>query len=372
MSVDAINTNAAQSAFGTAQAAHAAEAAKGLFMGHAVAASASPESILADAAEELGFAVDSTDDYEIDERKERDASDIAEKLRRMYEVLMHEAGKSEKMHQLVDSLKQAANRQAMRHALQQAFGDPTDAWCALSWALEALEEDASVDPARKSEVRALLADYQKENLQTIKLGLTGAVTAGDFPEVGGPDAGRDLYRQSVGEFSSVNEVFADIKAKYGDNFEKAMDFLFAAISSDIDSETPSMGRAHLESVHTKLGLVRLTQSAYRLCEDVMDRWDKVHGVHVCPMKSMDLLSEIVALRGNHYLGARQIQSICAKAAAPDIEHEVLFVQELMGAVRKFPVALFDDEKGRMTVMDAVQAAIDEAVEREDEYLASLE
>ena len=57
---------------------------------------------------------------------------------------------------------------------------------------------------------------------------------------------------------------------------------------------------------------------------------------------------------------------------PDIEHEVLFLQELLNTVRKFPVPLFDDENGRMTVMDAVQSAVDQAIEREDEYLASLE
>ena len=51
MSVDGINasfqTNIAQNASG----AHAAEGAKGLFMGHAVQVEASPASILADAAE---------------------------------------------------------------------------------------------------------------------------------------------------------------------------------------------------------------------------------------------------------------------------------------------------------------------------------
>ena len=51
---------------------------------------------------------------------------------------------------------------------------------------------------------------------------------------------------------------------------------------------------------------------------------------------------------------------------------MLFLQELLNTVRKFPVPLFDDENGRMTVMDAVQSAVDQAIEREDEYLASLE
>jgi type III secretion protein W len=34
--------------------------------------------------------------------------------------------------------------------------------------------------------------------------------------------------------------------------------------------------------------------------------------------------------------------------------------------------MFDGEQGRMKVMDAVQEAVDQAVQREDEYLAQQE
>ena len=87
---------------------------------------------------------------------------------------------------------------------------------------------------------------------------------------------------------------------------------------------------------------------------------------------MDLLGSVVGLRGRSYLGMMNIQEIVRKAAPPDIEREVIFTQELLATVRKFPVALFDDEKGRMTVMDAVQDAVDDVVQREDDWLASLE
>ena len=50
----------------------------------------------------------------------------------------------------------------------------------------------------------------------------------------------------------------------------------------------------------------------------------------------------------------------------------LFLQELLTTTRNFPTALFDDEQGRMKVLDAVQEAVDKAVEREDEYLAQQE
>ena len=87
---------------------------------------------------------------------------------------------------------------------------------------------------------------------------------------------------------------------------------------------------------------------------------------------MGLLGDIVALREKRFIGAAQIDAILAKAGAPDIEREVLFLQELLSTTRKFPSALFDDDQGHMTVLDAVQESVDRAIEREDEYLANQE
>ena len=371
MTIDGINagfqTNIAQT-----NATQSTGGAEGLFMGHTVSVKPSAESLLADAAEELGFAVNSTDDYEIKDRKQRDATDISRRLLELYQAMMVKNGQSEKMDQLVESLKRSESRQSMQRVLEDAYKDVTDAWAALEYALGVIDNDPGVSKEQKAALTQFSADFASQNAQSIKLGIQGALTAQSFPELGSLSGSRELYRQTVGEFSSVNEVFANIKSKYGNDFHKAMDFLFAAISSDIECETPSLGKAHLESVHTKLGVVRLTQSAFKLCEDVMNRWRDVHGVKNCPMSAMDLLGEVVNLRERNFLSAFQIRDICMKALPPDLEHEVIFTQELFAAVRKFPVALFNDEKGLMVVMDAVQSAVDDVVNREDEYLASLE
>ena len=86
---------------------------------------------------------------------------------------------------------------------------------------------------------------------------------------------------------------------------------------------------------------------------------------------MELLGDLVDLRKEHFLGAMQIDRIASKAKAPDIEREVLFLQELLNMARNLPVQLFDGEQGRMKVIDAVQESVDAAIRREDEYLASL-
>ncbi len=370
MAIDGINTNNYQTNF----AAPAQEAVRqeGVLMGHAVEVVESPQSLLADAAEELGFAVDTTEDYEISERKERESSEVSKKLQELYRVQMEKLGKTHQADDLVAFLKRCAGREAMRHAVESRYGEPAEAWGMLSYALEVFENDPSVSESQRADLKAVLDDYTAQHATEIKLGIQGALASEGYADLVDCTEGAAFYRTTVGEFSSVNEVFEDIKARYGDKFDRAMDFLFSAISSDIGCEMPSMDKSHLESVHGKLEVVRLTQSAFILCEKTVDRWKTTMGQTESPLTAMGLLEDVVALRGKSYVGAPQVDAIVKKAAPKDIEHEVLFVQELMNLARQFPVALFDNEEGRMTVMDAVQAAVDSAVQREDEYLASLE
>lgn len=344
------------------------ESVKGTFMGHDVEVAESPESLLADAAEELGFAVDATEDCEITERKEKEPAEASERLRKLYDVLMHQTGKSRAMARLLDSLRQAGNRRAMREALTKEFADVTDAWVALSAAQDELQKDPGVTAEQKNEIRLLAEEWLQENGTAVRLGLQGGVAGAEFSAVGF-DAGRDLYRETVGEFSGVTEVFTEIKTKFGESFDAAMDFLFAAISADIASDVPSMGRPHLESVHEKLGLVRLTQSAYRLCGELVDRTRMTYHSRKT-ITATALLEDVLRWSQLAFLSPRDVTETLKKVSLTGIEEEVLFLQDLLATVRRFPAALFGDEAGQLKVTEAVQSAVDEAVAREDEYLAA--
>ncbi len=371
MAIDSISGS-----FQTGGTIHQAEssAVRGSFMGNAVVQVPSPESLLADAAEELSFSADTTDDFELEERKERDRIKKSEEERiKLYQELMHEAGKSEQLGSLRDSLRSRADSRRALDNAREYFPDPSDAWAALMQMREELRAEGA-DKALLDEVETALAEMDEKEGPAIRAGIQGALASAGFEDLGGSDAMRDFYRRTACEFSSVNEVFAHVMEQYGGDFDRAMDFLFSALSADMAADVPSMGLRHLESVHDTLGKVRLTQSAYRLCESMMERWSRVHGVRpgAGSLTSMELLGDIVGLREKRFIGAAQIDGILAKAGAPDIEREVLFLQELLSTARKFPVALFDDEQGRMKILDAVQESVDRAIEREDEYLASQE
>jgi len=372
MSID-FAINAQQQFQGTAAAEQSSAAVAGSLMGQAAARVDDPMSLLADAAEELGFSADNTDEFELEERKERDKvqKGINDRVR-LYEELMHKAGKRDKMNELKQAFKARGSRQAAASEAKRLFPDPSDAWVALASALEDLEAEKA-DPKLLDELRAALADMEESDGPAIKTGICGALEAAGFEDVGTAGELRDLYRQTVCDFGTVNDVFRHIHEKYGDiSFDRAMDFLFSALGADLASDAPSMEMTHLEDVHANLSQVRLLQNAYIQCDRLVGRWDSVHNVKDSGLNAMELLGDIVALRDERFVGAMQIDRIAAKAKAPDIEHEVLFLQEMLHMTREFPVRLFDDAAGRMKVLDAVQEAVDHAIEREDAYLAQQE
>lgn len=316
-----------QTFFSQAQNTHASSSAQecGTIMGQAAAVVSSPLSLLADAAEELTFAVDTTKEFELEERKEKDK--ISESMRnrvKMYKDLMHEAGKSQKLDVLKDSIRAKAGKEhALREALRN-FHDFTDSYVALALLFEEFEQDETVQEDVRQGISEAMQELEAEHGEEIRTGLHGAVSAKNFGSGITIDEARDLYRDTVCEFQNVNAVFAHIKEKYAAmSFETAMGFLFNAVSSDIQADTPSMEKTHLEFVHNNLSQVRLLQSAYVLCELCVDRWENVHHVQGKPLHAMELLSSIIALREINYLGAMHIDDIARRAKAPDVEHEVL-------------------------------------------------
>jgi type III secretion protein W len=376
MPVDfSINTGVVQqSRDGTAAAG--AGVMTGSLMGREAVKVDSPMSLLADAAEELTFAADTTDKFELSDRKERRKTEnsLIERVQ-LYQEMMHQAGKSREMDQLTQRLKLMESREQVLGEASQRFPDPSDAWAALAESLATLEKEGAPE-AVLAGIRGAMTDLEQQSGPAIRAGIYGALATSGVEGLGEADELRDLYRQTVLDFGNVNEVYAHVLERFGESgFGLAMDFLFRALGNDLGSDAPSMEKTHLEQVHGSLGQVRLLQSAHTLCDKMLERWESVHGVQGVrdgSLKPMDLLGEIVALRNERFLGAMNIDKIAARAKAPDIEREVLFLQEMLNMTRSFPSQLFDGDQGRMKVLDAVQEAVDNAVAREDEFLAAQE
>ena len=349
----------------------ASAAATGSLFGLEAAVVESPMSLLADAAEELTFAADSTDDFELDERKERD--EIAEAMEervKKYQELMREAGDAQRLEALRDAVRSRAGKEhALRQARQQ-FPDPSDAWAALKEIRDELASEPTTDEALLRGVDEALSEMEASEGPAIRAGINGALNARGFESLGSPSELGGLYRGAVCDFTDVNAMFAHIQSRFGGDFESAVDFLYKALASDMAADTPSMEKTHLEHVNMGLGELRQLQSARSLCAQLLGRWHDIHGIKNCPVNDMALLGKILDLRKEHFISGSRISRLADEVKAPDIERKVLFLQELLNTTRAFSPSLFDGVEGRMKVLDAVQNAVDTAIAEEDAWLAS--
>lgn len=352
-------------------------AAQGSLLGCVATVVNSPMSLLANAAEEMTFANDTTDEFELAERKERDSVDNATRDRvEMYKDLMREAGGAQKLDGLKDSIKGRAGKEHALRSVRQSYPDSSDAFAALNGILDDLTKEKALGKDISQDVldgiKAAIDTMEAEDGPAIRAGIQAAMEAKNFTGLGSDHSLRGLYRQVATEFQDVNDLYAHIQTKYGDNFDLALDFLYKTIGNDLATDVPSMETQHLESVNNNLGVLRQLQSAHSLCNTLLNRWSDVHGITDHKLDSMQLLGEIVSLRKENFIGGSRINEIAQKAAPPDIEHKVLFLQEMLNTTRMFTPSLFDGNEGRMKVINAVQDAVDIAVTEEDAYLASLE
>lgn len=259
----------------------------------------------------------------------------------------------------------------MRQA-RQRFPDPSDAWAALKDIRDELAGDSSVSAETLRGVDEALAELEASEGPAIRSGICGALNAKGFGSLGSPSELGALYRGAVCDFADVNDLYAHIQKKYGNDFDAALDFLYKALASDMAADVPSMEKTHLEHVNNGFGELRSLQSARGLCAKLLERWASVHGVKDCPLDDMALLGKIVGLRKEHFISSSQITRLADEAGARDIERKVLFLQELLNTTRSFAPTLFDGNEGRMKVLDAVQGAVDNAIAEEDAWLASQE
>lgn len=347
------------------------EQSVGNLLGQEAVTVENPESLLADAAEELTFAVDGTDDCSVEERAEAEDKQkaLAEERRKKLHMLFEDCGRSKETQALKDAVTASDNKRDALRQVRQFFPDPLEAWIALDWLLNSFEENEGPDSENAAAVRLAKQHLEAEEGPAVRAGLCGLDNANGFDNLGDPFALGAFYRKTVLDFTDVSALYSHILDEYGGKFEVATHFLETTLASDLASAKPSMEKSHLEYVNTMLGEVRTLKSAHVLCTRMLDRWTSVHGVKDCQLTDMTLLGSIVSLREQSFINPEQFAQMSEKANSPDIEHKVLFLQELLSTARAFSPVLFGGFEGRMKLVDAIQVAVDSAVAEEDAWLA---
>ena len=85
-----------------------------------------------------------------------------------------------------------------------------------------------------------------------------------------------------------------------------------------------------------------------------------------------LLSSLLELAEASWLSSAQVEKIVREQNLRSTEAEIYFLRELADLIRALPLKIFKDPEQRLKMVDAVQEALDKAIEREEAELAAEE
>jgi type III secretion protein W len=364
-----LNPHLQNESIGLGQTAAAASEAMGSLSGYAVTVAADPLSLLADAAEELTFAMDNTSELDLKERREKEevSQYFLEKVQ-LYQELIHEAGKDGDIVSLAQSLKQLAQANAALSKAREFFPDPAEAYAALQEILSGLEESNPQRPL----VQETLNLLEAESGAQIRSSLVSAWEARGYPDLGSPlDLKNDYH--TVIDFPEATEMLAFIQEKYGEEgFDQGLEFLVKALSVDLAAAEPGSDQKRLEAATGQLGQVKVLSGIHSQGERLTSRWQGVHEHKESELKPMDYLKFMVSLRKESYIPSSVVRPLIQLARPTDQTDEVIFLQELLTATKNLSLMAFESPTNRDRCLTAVQEALDLAIEAEDDYLASLE
>jgi type III secretion protein W len=359
---------------GLEQAGQAA-VASGLFMGAEVIREDNPMSLLADAAEELTFSMSEGEESRLDERREKvegksSRNAFIEAVQKALQHLDEKAGRAlnhlERLCKSRNSMELAELMQALGDALQGEgkSQDPADQFTMLA----GLKERLGAGHPLAGTLDAALDDLAAREPAAVASGLAVDLTSQNFTDLGEGQNLRGAYRGVVADFTSPRDVLTRLLAQFGeDHLDRGLDFLMTTLGHELASAAPSAEKAQLRTLTGDLAAVRVLGLVHARCSALLERLAGTHGVK-SPLKPENLLDAVLALRDNQYAGSQDLDRIVSRAAIPDTERKVLFLQDMLHGLRDLPDLFYDGSETRLRVLDATQTALDAAVRQEEEEL----
>ncbi len=320
-------------------------------------------SMIANAAEEIGFAASEKVEKRLSQRKKPEADKPkvapppAEKLEKMQEAMQ------ERLASLLNAVRSSnGNPAALRDALSR-FPDPTEGHAALLW----LEEQCEHEPSLAS-----LARRERERLEQSE---PAGIQAGynllevDADAVGGPGQGAELYRRTILGHGEVSDMLESIIARYGTkDLGVAVDYLLRAVGADLSAVNSSTDKRELESVNNDLFHVRAIGNFSRQFSDDMATLRATRGKSPLPNAGVDTLRVLLKVKNQRLVQLDSLKTTLALEGRADVEYDVQALTRACGLVRSLPPKLFSDTDSHQRLLTAVQKFLDAAIDLEEDLL----
>lgn len=353
-------------------------AAKGNYKGEQVVQTQSPQSMLADAAEELTFAASEKVETKLARRKATAGGGVrTEALEKAEQYLkqVHSKQSPEKLEKLLNDLKQEFSKnpeemlrrggsELLRQA-RRAFKDGTDQYTALEYVSQMLGEG---DEALLGLVQEAMAQAMAEDGEAIRAGLNiaEAISQHSTGTLDGDQQLRDFYRDTLFQNRGLAGTYEHIvESKGEENFSEHVQFLLKALSDDLGAKGPSIGPNELKAVIDDMYQLEVLSGVHEECGDLVGKM--VQRTRLKKGASgHQIMKDLLKLKEERFIQAAQVEKITTTLGLRDLEPKIYFLRELKETARLIPLKAYEDPANREKLLDAIQEALDDAIDLEEE------
>lgn len=366
--IDAFNP--AASSFDTAMrqdgASGGGQAAVGSYGGQQVQVD-DAQSVLADAAEEISL-------HHSEKAESKHSSERKKEATRATELMspeaileyMDAAQAYEDPEQLVQLAKRMLSGQGGDPAAQakKAFGEPTQQFMALQYALQQGEREGAA-PDVLDALREALDDLEMEHGPAIRADINTVGTAAQ-----GARSREDVlafqatYRDVVlGNGSLAGTLKLALERFGGGDFAAGLARLTQALGQDLAAARPSGDPARLQSLVQDLYHLGVACTVLDACKELHAKLSSQHGT--MPGSPVGLMQDLVGISAEKWVAGSRFTALSEKFGAGGVEPQIHFLTGVKVLMRDMPPKVFVDADQRQTVFQAVQDALDAAIDRED-------
>jgi len=86
----------------------------------------------------------------------------------------------------------------------------------------------------------------------------------------------------------------------------------------------------------------------------------------------DIVMQLLPLREQRFIDPNKLLKLTDRLKIRDIEAKIYFLRELLAIVRRLSMKIYKDPDDRLRLIDALQQALDLAIEEEEAMLAAEE
>lgn len=338
----------------------------GNFMGQQVTAKDVQSSILTDSAEEITFAMsEKVESKDIEER-----SVEVERLPRSMptEEIIAYLEKGKHKHDPEDMAALAklmtSGQGSPRELAKKGFQDITQQYLALQYAAREGEKSGASQEHLEA-IYDAIADMDMEFGARIRADLNTIDVAGSYETAEDVVNFQAAFRDVVLGEQTLAQTLTTMLNRFGStDFSKGLQNMLRALGTDLAAARPSIDPNRLQALVQDLYHLEVASTVLDASRTLAETLGSKHGV--TGMDPVKVMSELVSVTGEKWVAGSRFTGIADRFATQQVAAQIAFLTGSKAILRDLPVKVYPDLDARQSVLNAVQDALDIAIDREEE------